>query len=121
MNCKVLNIDCENNNCKNLGVNRKTNIRITPNTFLTTCLYDNLPETKGKRTKVQNTKHKTQIANHKSQITWLAEAAMHSSHAVQLYLISDAIVRLFVHGARIRISCVSLFLYCALIQHTGTT
>ena len=54
MNCKVLNIDCENNNCKNLGVNRKTNIRITPNTFLTTCLYDNLPETKGKRTKVQS-------------------------------------------------------------------
>jgi len=53
MNCKVIDIDCENNNCKTLGVNRKTNLRITPNTFLTNYLYNKLPETKGKRTKVQ--------------------------------------------------------------------
>ena len=53
MNCKVLNIDCENEKCKKIGVNRKTNLRITPNTFLTNYLYDKVPDMKGKRHKIQ--------------------------------------------------------------------
>ena len=42
-----------NNPNSNYVVNRKTNLRITPNTFLTNYLYDKVPDMKGKRHKIQ--------------------------------------------------------------------
>ena len=52
-----MKIDCEtifdDSLSLNLGKNKKMNVRITPNTFLTNYLYDKVPTVKCKRSKVQ--------------------------------------------------------------------